>query len=167
MPPSTHTHIHTQDAKALKVRWRGGEQALSPPQIFLSSSPFKGNLQRALTTAIGTFVLLSSHMGTQAVNWVLGGLAALASHLGLGPVAGGLAGMFGWAVAALQHGVIDHLGIDGKEVNPELLSTAGVVGISVFLVTGIISAILDKPEEWGSNVGKLLKSLVVSVCVCV
>jgi hypothetical protein len=145
------------------VRWRGGEQVISPPQIFLTSSPFKGNIQLALATAIGTFVLLSSSIGAKAAHWLLGGLSSLASQSPpLENAAAGLTGLYGWAVAALQHGVIDRLGIDAAEVNPELLSQAGVVGISVFLVAGLVSGIVEKPEDWLSNVTKLLWAVVVS-----
>jgi hypothetical protein len=153
-----------QDAKAIKVRWRGGEQAISPPQIFLTSSPFKGNIQLALATAIGTFVLLSSSFGAKASHWLLDRLGTLASHFPpLEAVAGGVAGLYGWAVAALQYGVIDRLGIEGTKVNPELLSQAGVLGIGVFLVAGVVAGIWEKPRDWLFNVAKLLWAAVVSV----
>lgn len=236
-----------QDAKALRVRWRGGEQPAAPPSLFLTASPFYSHFSIALITSIIAFVLLSSKYTSSILDamghgllslrrwcldlghplpqlclpittwaWLLTGGVALATlcamsmwkpsiRADLGAAMAGVVALatkpfkFIWRLCArtdreevkpqppskaavvgltvyLLAGIplyprllVDVFGlmlkpfmfvftriIDREEVNPQLLSEAAVLGLTAYLLAGIILSLLDKPSEWGSNAWNLL-----------
>lgn len=151
-----------QDFKALKARWRGGEEAWATPKIVLTASPLKGSFGLLLATSIGVFVLLTSTWGSGVVKWLLGVvsyLAALSSPLkaAAGLAAGGFNGVVGFF-----SDIFSAIGIKPDKVNHKLLGQASVVGLSIFLIQGIIAAAYKAPMEWLENVRKLVVVTPVS-----
>lgn len=74
LPPSS------QDAKALKVRWNNGQQTVSPPDIFLSDSPFIPSFGAASLAFTTTLVVLTSDLGA-ALFGAWGGLTSFLAGL--------------------------------------------------------------------------------------
>lgn len=128
-----------QDAKALKVRWRDGEQMTPPPDVYITASPFYSQFSIALATFIGTLVLLSIKLSYETFGAMppgtLGGVQFLFEN-------------------ALQ--------VNETNVHPNLLGSSALAGLAVYVVWGLISAALDKPKEWPVNVKKLIGAVGVS-----
>jgi len=157
-----------QDAKALKVRWRNGEQVVSPPNILLSASPFKGDVRVALSAFVGTLVLLSSTYGERAVAGVTSALSELSAFcldaggasaavcLVLQTIIEAFAGSFNHAAAVMQH-VFTTLQVDPAQV--PLLSHSAVAGATAWVMWGIFAGLFEKPEDWLENTWKLLTAV--------
>ena len=179
--------LSTQDAKALKVRWRGGEQALSPPQVLLPTKPFKRDIRVALTTAICAFVLLSSTLGEDALACMAPllkpvGLAAGFMLGTLGCAGGAIYAALATCVGALVHGgsavagalatfVVDTvpqlaplwqlLEVAAEAVGDHPMATA-LVGVAGYSLWDSASAAQGKPKEWGGHVKRLVAVFGVS-----
>jgi len=156
-----------QDAKALKVRWREGEQPSSPPDEYLTAFPFYSHFSTALATSIGAFVLLGSRYSTgplEVLTTLLSRLGVWCSAQHTQPLAGlcllattlsGLLGsVWGHGLTAMKFLLFDILNVN--DVDPTLLSTSALVGLVTYITLGIVSAPLDKPNEWTDNVKKLV-----------
>jgi hypothetical protein len=159
-----HVLVVSQDSKALKVRWRNGEQPAPPPDTTLTAFPFYSHFSTALAVSIGTFVLLSSTVTDWPIK-VVSKLAArvtgwCAAHQ-VPPYtqASALFGLLGsvWehtlgAFSYLFEGILK---VNTNVVDTKLLGGSLMAGVAVYIGWGIVSAKLDKPNEWGNNVKKL------------
>ena len=65
--------------------------------------------------------------------------------------------------------LLSGVSIDPEQVNPQLLSDSALVGVTAYIIWGIISAAQEEPENWADSAVDLLEALGVShpsVVVC-
>lgn len=155
----------------LKVRWRNGEQPAPPPDETLTAFPFYSHFGTALAVSIGTLVLLSSTITAGPINAVrelaarvTGWCAAQHVHPYtevsaafdlLGSVWKHTLGAFIWIFERILH-------VNTELVDTKLLGGSLMAGVAVYIGWGIVSAKLDKPNEWRGNVKKLRGVIGVS-----
>jgi len=142
-----------QDFKALKARWRQGEQPKPAPDIYVTAFPFQSHLRVALGTAMVAFVFLTSSRSNGIIQW------ATDLHVG-----GFLSSVGGFALGVMNFIFEKIIGVDRADVNVDYLSGSVFAGMTAYVLWGLTSAWLDKPKEWWGNIKGLAGVAVPWTC---